>query len=72
MSDYPQVVTTALVRIVLDDPERPERALTRGPKGEVKIAEVNDSIDQQVMYLFKARRVDSVSLTNAFSGISLI
>ena len=72
MSDYPQIVTTALVRIVLDGPEGPEQALTRGPKGEVQIAGANTSTDQQVMYLFKARRVDSVSLTNAFSGISLI
>ena len=72
MSDYPQVVTTAVVRIVVDDTGEVERALTRGSAEEVHIADVNASSAQLVTYLFEAGRVDSVSLTNAFSGISLI
>ena len=72
MSNNPQVVTTALVRIVVDATGGVEQALTRGPKGEVQVAEVSTSTEQQVTYLFKARRVDVVSLTNAFSGWSAI
>ena len=74
MSTDPQVVATALVRVVVDGTgSGPEQALTRGPSGEVHVTEVSTSSEQQqVTYLFKARGVESMSLTNAFSGESTI